>query len=86
MSGPATHLELSHIVDVDGRLIGLDAKVVTAAVLLERAGLCRESMELSLILEEKPIALSPNDRVLLSEAELLYFTSRERPRELRLAA
>lgn len=66
------NLELRHIVDVDGQLIGIDAEVVDAATLLGRAGLGSDRSVFVLRAGER-IALSANQRIRLDVDEVLFF-------------
>jgi hypothetical protein len=65
-------IELRHIVDVDGRLIGIDADVVDASTLLRRAG---SSMDrhVFLVRAGERTAVAPHERLRLSEREVLFF-------------
>lgn len=71
-------IELRHIVDVDGQLIGIDAAFVDVSTLLRRAGrgLYRRVF---MVRAGERTAISPQQRIRLSEGEVLFFETMPAP-------
>ncbi len=65
-------IELRHIVDVDGQLIGIDADMVDASTLLARAGRGPDR-RVFLVRAGERTAVAPHQRLRLSEREVLFF-------------
>lgn len=71
-------IELRHIVDVDGQLIGFDADVVDASTLLARAG-HGPDRRVFLVRAGERTAVAPHERLRLSECEVLFFETVQSP-------
>jgi hypothetical protein len=67
-----SNIELRHIVDVDGQLLGIDADVVDTATLLTRAKRPAES-QLWLVRAGERIAIEARQAIRLSEDAVLFF-------------
>ncbi len=72
-------MELRYIVDVDGQLIGFDAEVVDASTLLERAGR-NADRRIILVRAGERMAITPLQRIRLSEDEVLFFETSPAPK------
>lgn len=66
------NIDLRHIVDVDGQLLGIDAGVVDPATLLARAGRPAGS-QLWLVRAGERIAIGARQAIRLSEDAVLFF-------------
>lgn len=71
-------IELRHIVDVDGQLIGIDADVVDASTLLVHAGRGPDR-RVYLVRAGERTAVAPHERLRLSEREVLFFETVQAP-------
>lgn len=67
-----SNIELRHIVDVDGQLLGIDAEVVDPATLLAQAKRPAGS-QLWLVRAGERIAVGARQAIRLSEDNLLFF-------------
>lgn len=67
-----SNIELRHIVDVDGQLLGIDAEVVDPATLLARAKRPAGS-QLWLVRAGERIAIGARQAIPLSEDAVLFF-------------
>lgn len=67
-----SNIELRHIVDVDGQLLGIDAEVVDSATLLARAKRPAGS-KLWLVRAGERIAIGARQAIRLSEDAVLFF-------------
>ncbi|PDH66741.1 MAG: hypothetical protein CNE89_08615 [Sphingomonadaceae bacterium MED-G03] len=65
-------IELRHIVDVDGKLLGIDAEVIDTASLLARAG-CPSDSLLWMIDAGERFAVHPRQFIRLSEQNVVFF-------------
>ena len=65
-------IELRHIVDVDGQLIGIDAGMVDASMLLRRAGRDPDRRVFLMRAGERT-AIAPQQRIRLDEDQVLFF-------------
>lgn len=65
-------IELRHIVDVDGQLLGFDAEVVDTATLLARANRPAAS-ELWMVRAGERTAIAPRQAIRLSRDDVLFF-------------
>lgn len=86
------HIELRHIVDVDGQLIGVDAAVVTIADLLTRADRGGDR-SIFVVRDGMRTPVAKRQSIVLSEDEVLFLETMHaapmrisRPRPLRIAA
>ncbi len=66
--------ELRHIVDVDGRLLGIDPPSVTARQLLARAGLPVDR-DLVVVTGCGEVPIRAEQAIVLAEHEVLFFRS-----------
>lgn len=66
------NIELRHIVDVDGQLLGIDADVVDTATLLARANR-PAGTPLWMVRAGERFAVQPRQAIRLSENDVLYF-------------
>ena len=74
------NLELRHIVDVDGQLLGIDAEVIDTATLLSRANRPAAS-QLWMVRAGERTAIAPRQAIRLSQDDVLFFeTSAETAR------
>ena len=67
-----SNIELRHIVDVDGQLLGIDADVVEPATLLARAKRPAGS-QMWLVRAGERIAIGARQAIRLSEHDVLFF-------------
>ena len=67
-----SNLELRHIVDVDGQLLGIDAEVVDTATLLARANRPASS-DLWLVRAGERTRIGPRQGIRLSTDDVLFF-------------
>ena len=72
-----SNIELRHIVDVDGQLLGIDAEVVDTATLLARANRPAAS-QLWMVRAGERVALEPRQAIRLREDSVLFFESSDR--------
>lgn len=72
-------IELRHIVDVDGQLIGIDAEVIDTACVLRRAGRGSDR-RLFLLRAGERIPVMPHQHIRLNEDEVLFFETIPAPR------
>ena len=71
-------LELRHIVDVDGQLIGIDADVVDAGTLLRRTHRSADR-RVFLIRAGERIAIGTHQHIRLDEDEVVFFETMPAP-------
>ncbi len=67
-----SNIELRHIVDVDGQLLGIDAGSVDAAALLARANRPASS-QLWTVRAGERFQIQPRQAIQLSESKVLFF-------------
>ncbi len=63
---------MSHIVDVDGQLLAIDADVIDVATLLMKAN-CSPHLQLSLVRAGERFAVKPRSLIRLCRDEVLFF-------------
>ncbi|UYY58030.1 hypothetical protein [Sphingomonas sp. S2-65] len=68
---------LRHIVDVDGQLLAIDDETIEAIDLLARANRPTGS-QLWLLLDGERVPIGPEQRLSLSEDEVLFFETSDR--------
>ena len=78
-------VELRHIVDVDGQLIGIDAEMINASCLLRRAARGHDR-RLFLLRAGERIPVMPHQHIRLNEEEVLFFETMPAPTVLAYAA
>lgn len=64
--------QFRHVVDVDGRLLGIDARVVDVAALLGIAGL-DPHRSVILVLEGRRLLIPPGQLIRLDEDQVAFF-------------
>lgn len=71
-------IELRHIVDVDGQLLGIDAEVIDTATLLTKAHRPAES-QLWLVRAGERVAIECRQAIRLSQDDVLFFETSAMP-------
>lgn len=67
-----SNIELRHIVDVDGQLLGIDAEVIDTATLLSRANRPAAS-QIWVVHAGERRAIAPRQAIRLSQDDVLFF-------------
>lgn len=71
-------IELRHIVDIDGQLIGVEPPIIDAESLMKRAGRAGDG-RLVLVRGGRRTVLNGGDRISLREDEVLFFETHADP-------